>query len=628
MNCEPQKIWDEYQKGINYKSGITRRGLYEQTKINQRMYAGDQWHGAQCGGDKPLIRYNIIKRIGEYKMAMVAGSNVAVNFSAEGVPNTVGIKDEAKRGREKIKEINSSVYPLPIDTDTSVMIDDESGAPVEMSKPAQIQLAMEALSDYHKVTAERVKLDDLKTKLLLNAYISGTGILYTYWDDTITTGLYADEQMQSPIKGDIACEVLDIENVYFGNPSVDDLQGQPYIIVAQRRELEDVRREARRNRLPDDDITVNDTQTDYREMTDSKHTTVLTKFYKEWDDNGNCRIMAVKVTEKAIVRRPWDTRLRLYPFAKINWEQIKNCIYGDSEVTHIVPNQIAINRAITAAVWAVMKIGMPTMLVNGDIVNSPVTNDPGEIIRVYGEANETAGAIQYVTPPNFSPQFDNIVNSLITNTQVQAGANDAALGDMKPENTSAIIAVREAATLPMQLLKNRFYSCLEDNARVWADYWINYYQHRAIKMEDDDGEWYFPINTEDYKNLIISARVDVGQASLWSQIQEQSTLDNLLTAGIITPLQYLERLPKGTVQNITELINHYKDMEAAQTLPTVPTEPTIPTEQVPPEIPSQQEMYADQPQAPSLDGIDPELAAQFAGMTPEQQQRVIEILRG
>lgn len=97
----PKNIWDEYQRGIDFKSGLCKRGLYRQNEINERMYIGDQWHGVQCGDDKPLIKYNVIKRIGDYKMSMVAGNNLAVNYSADGVPNTVGIKEEVKNAREK-----------------------------------------------------------------------------------------------------------------------------------------------------------------------------------------------------------------------------------------------------------------------------------------------------------------------------------------------------------------------------------------------------------------------------------------------------------------------------------------------------------------------------------------------
>ena len=63
----PDGIWEEYEAGIKFKSGLGKRGLYEQGRINERFFIGDQWHGARCGNDRPLVRHNLIKRIGEYK---------------------------------------------------------------------------------------------------------------------------------------------------------------------------------------------------------------------------------------------------------------------------------------------------------------------------------------------------------------------------------------------------------------------------------------------------------------------------------------------------------------------------------------------------------------------------------
>ena len=56
MKIEPNKIFEEYQQGINFKTSIGDKGLYEQSKINERFYLGDQWHGAKCGTDRPLVR--------------------------------------------------------------------------------------------------------------------------------------------------------------------------------------------------------------------------------------------------------------------------------------------------------------------------------------------------------------------------------------------------------------------------------------------------------------------------------------------------------------------------------------------------------------------------------------------
>lgn len=596
---EPEQIFEEYETGRTFKSGLGRKGLYEQGKINERFYIGDQWHGARCGNDRPLVRHNVIKRIGDYKMAVVASNPVTVNYSVEGVPNTVGISDRARDERDAFAQGQIS----PQET---------MGLPPE----EELAVAMTALSDYFKTTAERVKFDDLKEQALRNAYVSGTGVLYTYWDDKIRTGLYADESGTTPIQGDIACEALDIENVYFGDPNLYDVQAQPYIIIAQRKSVADLQREARRNGRSETEIDAikPDRDTGYMagdraedEPEDSRKATVLTKFWKEWAKDGTCKIMASVAVRGATIRYRWDTKLRLYPLAAFRWERRRNCAYGESEITYLIPNQIAINRMLTASVWAVMMLGMPLTLVNGDVVNQPITNDPGQIIKINGTSEDMLNAVRYVNPPNFAPAFDNNIASLISNTLTQSGANDAALGDVRPDNTSAIVAVREAATMPMQTVQNRFYSFVEDVARVWAEMWVTMYGRRSLKIEDENGVWYMPFDGEKYRDLLISVKVDVGASTLWSEIQSVNTLDNLLASQIITPKQYLERLPKGSVPNLSGLIREMQEAQRAQ-------------EEAAMQAPEQQGVDV---QA-IIDGLPPEYRQAFDSVPPEQQTAMLQ----
>lgn len=596
---EPEQIFAEYEAGRTFKSGLGRKGLYEQGKINERFYIGDQWHGARCGNDRPLVRHNVIKRIGDYKMAVVASNPVTVNYSVEGVPNTVGISDRARDERDAFAQ--GQISPQ-----------DSMGLPPE----EELAVTMTALSDYFKTTAERVKFDDLKEQALRNAYVSGTGVLYTYWDDKIRTGLYADESGTTPIQGDIACEVLDIENVYFGDPNLYDVQAQPYIIIAQRKSVADLQREARRNGRSEAEIDAikPDRDTGYMagdmsedEPEDSRKATVLTKFWKEWAKDGTCKIMASVAARGATIRYRWDTKLRLYPLAVFRWERRRNCAYGESEITYLIPNQIAINRMLTASVWAVMMLGMPLTLVNGDVVNQPITNDPGQIIKINGTSEDMLNAVRYVNPPNFAPAFDNNIASLISNTLTQSGANDAALGDVRPDNTSAIVAVREAATMPMQTVQNRFYSFVEDVARVWAEMWVTMYGRRSLKIEDENGVWYMPFDGEKYRDLLISVKVDVGASTLWSEIQSVNTLDNLLASQIITPKQYLERLPKGSVPNLSGLIREMQEAQRAQ-------------EEAAMQAPEQQGVDV---QA-IIDGLPPEYRQAFDSVPPEQQTAMLQ----
>lgn len=596
---EPEQIFAEYEAGRMFKSGLGRKGLYEQGKINERFYIGDQWHGARCGNDRPLVRHNVIKRIGDYKMAVVASNPVTVNYSVEGVPNTVGISDRARDERDAFAQGQIS----PQET---------MGLPPE----EELAVTMTALSDYFKTTAERVKFDDLKEQALRNAYVSGTGVLYTYWDDKIRTGLYADESGTTPIQGDIACEVLDIENVYFGDPNLYDVQAQPYIIIAQRKSVADLQREARRNGRSEAEIDAikPDRDTGYMagdmsedEPEDSRKATVLTKFWKEWAKDGTCKIMASVAARGATIRYRWDTKLRLYPLAVFRWERRRNCAYGESEITYLIPNQIAINRMLTASVWAVMMLGMPLTLVNGYVVNQPITNDPGQIIKINGTSEDMLNAVRYVNPPNFAPAFDNNIASLISNTLTQSGANDAALGDVRPDNTSAIVAVREAATMPMQTVQNRFYSFVEDVARVWAEMWVTMYGRRSLKIEDENGVWYMPFDGEKYRDLLISVKVDVGASTLWSEIQSVNTLDNLLASQIITPKQYLERLPKGSVPNLSGLIREMQEAQRAQ-------------EEAAMQAPEQQGIDVQS----IIDGLPPEYRQAFDSVPPEQQAAMLQ----
>lgn len=80
----PAQVFAEYERGIAYKRSLGKHGMFEQNRINERFFAGDQWEGANCGDSRPLVRYNVIRRIGEYKMAVVGAAPVSVEFSAEG----------------------------------------------------------------------------------------------------------------------------------------------------------------------------------------------------------------------------------------------------------------------------------------------------------------------------------------------------------------------------------------------------------------------------------------------------------------------------------------------------------------------------------------------------------------
>ena len=605
IRTDAKSVLSEYKIGTDYKASLGNKGLFEQSKINGRFYVGDQWYGARCGNDRPLVRRNIIKRIGEYKISTISAADISVNFTAEGVATNTISDEDYKTGYDKIVSGN---YDFTGQTDD-----------------LEISMIMNFLTSYGRSTIERLNFNKISREALENAYISGTGLVYTYWDELTETGLYADENKNVQIKGDIACEVIDIENVVFGDPNTDNIQKQPYIIIAQRKDFNDVRREAKRNRIAQEEIeqilpdganvlNFNAGTRGENEPENSKRVTVYTKFYKEWDESGNTyKVMCVRTTEKALVRRPWNIGISLYPLAKMSWERRRSSIYGDSEITYIIPNQIAINRALSAEVWATMSNGMPIMLANGDVITGDITNDPGQIIKIYGDNNDVAGAVRYVQPPSFAAQMITSVNDLANNTLTDSGANDAALGNLRPDNASAIIQMREAALQPLQIKQNQYYSFIEDNMRIWAQFWLNLYGDRRLKIDTPNGIAYVPFHASRYNKLLINAKIDVGASTVWSIATQVSSLDALLTNGIITPMQYLERMPPNIIPRVNELIEELKTAQQAAEQPPAP-------------VPQPEQVQGDISDREILDQWaqqNPEMYERFMQLSPEEQTALL-----
>ncbi|MBR2044038.1 MAG: hypothetical protein IJ946_06830 [Clostridia bacterium] len=465
----PSEIYKEYEKARQEKAGLGKNGMYEQSLINRRFYLGDQWYGANVSNERPLVRHNIIRRIGEYKMGDLLRERLNVSFFANGIGCTVD--DQAKILNDR-KKLSGGEFIFDKNADEQ-----------------EFRLLTSALSDYLKISFSENRIEEKLTEALKNSFITGTGVLYSYWDTTGAFGL-----------GDVACEVLPIENLYFGDSTCETVEKQPYIIIVTRPDTAEVQHMA--------EIYGGEVSRIKPDSLSEGKTTVFTKLYKK-GYGSNATVMAVSVTEKAVVRPEYDTRLNRYPVNIFSWEAKENCIYGESEVTHLLPNQIAINRLLSASVWSSMYMGMPIMTVNGDTVTEDITNDPGQIIKVYGTNEDVAGAVKYVAPPDFSSGFNSGVSSLIQNTLEGCGAGMTTLGKLSYNNTAAIESISSVSGVSALSLKTRYRCFLSDIALTFLCFFMTYYGNRRLLIEDQNGRWYFPFNSDRYKNLKFSARCEV-----------------------------------------------------------------------------------------------------------------------
>ena len=149
-------------------------------------------------------------------------------------------------------------------------------------------------------------------------------------------------------------------------------------------------------------------------------------------------------------------------------------------------------------------------------------------------------------------------------TRESIGVSDAALGDISPDNTSAIIAAAEQASAPLIFQKLANHQFWEDLVHIFLDIIKEMYGVREIYREiETDGKKTkekieFDFSKIDYDSFDI--KVNIGSATYWSQLMQVQTLDSFFKNGIIDDaVIYLEHVPEGYVSGKEELIAKLKE---------------------------------------------------------------------
>ena len=164
-------IWQLYEKGRAYHR-LT--GIYTDTDRNYRMYNGDQWGGAKLGDVEP-VQKNFIKPIVKYKVAVIHSNLYALVYSSQNFENR------------------------------------------EFAKQAEKYCTM--LTRYVSRWWENNKMDYKLRRITKDAAINDEGILFTYWDG----------ERKVPVT-----EIVEKNDIYYGNENDDNIQEQPYILIRKR----------------------------------------------------------------------------------------------------------------------------------------------------------------------------------------------------------------------------------------------------------------------------------------------------------------------------------------------------------------------------------------------------------
>lgn len=506
---KPDEIWKEYQDGISYNTVICDGGLYETVERNNNFYNDKQWEGVNAPDlDKPV--FNFLKPVVNFYIAMLISDDIAANVELKGCK-----KEEAESVQRAISQEILNIM-------------------------------------------ERENMQFKNRKAIRNAAVDGDCCFYNWFDVEAETGeLY---------EGQIRTDVIDNTNVIFGDPSENDPQKQPYIIVVYRALTENVKEEAKANGMREDQLSNIVPDSDSLYMNDEKnydknYTTILLKMWKvkkTANEKTVKSIHMIKCTQTAVIKKEWDTDYRRYPLNWMSWETVKNSYHGVAPLTGKIQNQIFVNKMYAMAMMFTARTAFPKIIYDATKIPGGWDNRIGSAVKVIGNPNDALYA--NFAAADMSSSVPNLINSTITQTKELMGANETALGNVEPDNTSAIITVQNQARIQLDMQRLDFYNCVEGYIRSYIDMMRVHYGIREIDFTDEnENKSSVSFDFAELGNYTANLKVDVGQGSYWSAIMQIQTLDNLYAKNIIpSAVTYLEMIPEGMIKNKQMLINQIK----------------------------------------------------------------------
>ena len=597
------EAWRLYELGKAYNNSLSPN-QYNLVNTNIEFFAGNQWKGlkessAMASLPKPV--FNIIKRIGSLFVASLTSSSSRVSF--EPLAN----KQEGPDGQTVEAE--------------SIKAADMATAEVEN-------------------LFDKLKMDFKVRDAMFDGVQTGDYCAHFYWDANAKPygGAYG------AYRGEIAMELVDGINVMFGNPNTHIVESQPYILVIGRDTVANLKAEYARNHKGeelDDSHILSDKDYQWQagsggkvELGDndrsgkalfmymytkkSKEVKLTNpdgspKMENELDKNGQpipdtledgfpiltpegkpvykqkqateiqTTVWVSKHTKFADIVPPVDTGLTYYPIAWGNWERQKNQYHGRALVTGIIPNQIYINSMFALIMRHQQMLGFPKTLYDANVIGQ-WNNAVGQAIGVYDlppdkRMSDLYGVIQ---PADMSTQIMRCIEMAMQFTKDCLGATDAQLGNVRPDNTSALIALQSSSQVPLENPQACKYEWIEDIGRILLDMMGTYYGERPVVRRSTqtapfmDQTTGLPSTVQDtqsviemydfkkLKHLWLNVRADVGASTYWSRIAIVQTLDNLKQSGVLDVVDYLERMPEEYIPRKDELLAKLKAQVAPQ----------------------------------------------------------------
>lgn len=515
----PELVSKRYDKGVMFNTQI---GLYDTVTENESFFIGKQWEGVEANG-LPTPVFNFLKRVTLFQIATISSDNLSMQATPLNSTSRYGLA-----GLEQVTDVINKQF-------------------------AEV--------------FERNKIVTKVREFMRNAAVDGDGATYSWFDPDMETGQEA--------KGGIVTEIIENTRIIFGNPNERNVQQQPYIIIPMRKQVEYVKNLAEKNGVKKDDIdSIRADSEAYGNKMDALTDDRVSMYIYLYRDFETGTIHSYKCTQNVELEEDKDTELKHYPITWMNWDYIQDSYHGQALISQLLPNQKFVNKAFAMAMISLMTTAYPKIVYDKTRIPKWDSRVGAAIGVNGGDMNSIA---KIIDPAQISPQISQFIDLAVNYTQNFMGASDAALGDTRPDNTSAIIALQRASNAPLELVKLNMYESIEDLGRIYLDMMRVYYGTRYVQvkflskqemnnqplgMSIQDTNFNKPFDFSILNEIPMSLKLDVGASSYWSEITTVQTLDNLLMQGKIELVDYLERIPEGYVSKKQELIDKLQGMQA------------------------------------------------------------------
>lgn len=480
-------IWQKYEKSKHYMDG---KNILLKTEQNWNFFVGKQWEATKDSeGLEDLPMLNFIKQTVNYKVSSISQHSITAIFS----------------------DMNSGNLEIGNDD------------------------VCHRMNNLFDISWQKAKMNRVARKALKHSAVQGDS--YVFW--------YSGDTRKSP-------QIVNNTQMRLGDENTVDIQEQPWIIIEERLAKDVVKERAKLQGCTEEELALimtdsdNDTQLYNKEEVSNKVTSLV---YME-KKNGIVHI--ARATKNVIYEElhpiaqtknnePIGTGLTMYPIVPMIWEEVPNTARGSSEVEHLIPNQLELNKTLARRAISVKMTAFPRVAYDEGMLANPEDLDKvGSALRLTGgNAQAISQMIAYLSPQAQSQDAKLLSDELLEKTKDLSGASDTALGniDLSRVSGTAATTVRDQQQVPLNDQVTMYQEFVENVAFLWFDIWKAYYPD-GIEF---DG---IRVEAEEIENIVPNVRIDIAEDTTLSRMTSQQEISNLFNNNKITFDEFAEAYPE------------------------------------------------------------------------------------